>query len=232
MNYAFFKVAAGGRPFVTLKWAMTLDGKIARPEGGGAISGPDARRQAHVLRDQCDAILIGAGTALVDDPRLTVRPPPRDGRQPVRVVLDSRARLPSHARLLAEPGRTIVITTPAAVPADRERLEAAGAQVVVSTADEQGRVDLPAALDHLGKRGILSVLVEGGARVHGAFLGDGLADRVVLFLAPCIMGDGLAAVGHVSSLRQTLDEQGLEVRRAGADLMLTGYLRRYHPRLA
>ena len=231
LNYAFFKVAATGRPFVTLKWAMTLDGKIAHAQGGGSISGPDSLHQSHRLRDQSDAILIGAGTAEVDNPRLTVRPQPHDARQPVRVVLDSRSLLPSNARLLAEPGRTVIMTTPAATAADHQRLEAAGAEVIIGPSDKHDRVDLEAALDWLTEQNILNVLVEGGPRIHSSFLTGELADRIVVFLAPRIMGEGIVALDGMDSPLGSTKLDGIDVRRVGSDVMLTGYLRRYNPPL-
>ncbi len=231
LNFGFFKLAANGRPFVTLKWAMTLDGKIAGPAGGGAITGRRARAEVHALRDASDAILIGSGTARIDDPRLTVRPAPPDGRQPVRVVLDSGATLAPRARMLREPGQTLVIATAAASAARRRALGAAGADVLVSAADQAGRVDPDAMLRELGARGLTSVLVEGGARVHAAFLDAGVVDRVVVFVAPHIMGAGVAAIAERAAEPHgapvSLDDA--TVRTLGPDVMIAGYLNRYDP---
>ena len=232
LNYPFFKLVTYGRPFITAKWAMTLDGKIAEPSGGGAITAAPARRDAFLLRDTVDAVLIGSGTARVDDPRLTVRPPPPDGRQPVRVVLDSHASLEPGARLLAEPGRTIVVATDAA-PADRvRRLADVGAEVRQVSAGDDGRVSIDAALELLAGAGFAHVLAEGGAHVLGALFAAGAVDRVVVYVAPRIMGDGLPAVvppATGAAFADRLDLDALEVRRLGPDSSISGYLRRYDP---
>ena len=232
LNYGFFKLMASGRPFVIAKWAMTLDGKIARPEGGGAITDAQARREVFRLRDSCDAVLVGVRTAWIDDPRLTVRPAPADGRQPLRVVLDSMASLPTESKMLREPGSTLVCITQRAPAAHRRRLEAVGAELVVCPADAHGRVSADAALAVLGERGIANLLVEGGANVLGALFAEEAVDRVVVFVAPRLMGDGLpaAAAGAPTGGRGLLRElDGVEVRRLGPDVMIAGYLRRYDP---
>ena len=181
-----------GRPFVTLSYAQSLDGSIAARRGATTpISGPDALRLTHQLRAHHDAILVGIGTVLADDPQLTVRLVAGPNPQPV--IVDSRLRLPLTARLLGD-GRAWIATTDAA---DRERqatLEAAGARVVRLPADDTGRVSLPALLAYLHRQRVHSLMIEGGARVISRVLAERLADRLVLTIAPLLLG-GLNAVG-------------------------------------
>ena len=181
-----------GRPFVTLSYAQSLDGSIAARRGATTpISGPDALRLTHQLRAHHDAILVGIGTVLADDPQLTVRLVAGPNPQPV--IVDSRLRLPLTARLLGD-GRAWIATTDAA---DRQRqaaLEAAGARVVRLPADDTGRVSLPALLAYLHRQRVHSLMIEGGARVISRVLAERLADRLVLTIAPLLLG-GLNAVG-------------------------------------
>ncbi|MDE2989557.1 MAG: bifunctional diaminohydroxyphosphoribosylaminopyrimidine deaminase/5-amino-6-(5-phosphoribosylamino)uracil reductase RibD [Chloroflexota bacterium] len=219
----FTTLVTRGRPFVTAKWAMTLDGKIAGPRGGEPISGAEARAEAHRLRDRVDAVVVGSATARIDDPRLTVRPAPDDGRQPLRVVMDSAASLASDARMLGEPGSTLVMTARESA-ADRARLERAGAEVVRVAGGPDGRIDLADALAHLGARGLAHVLVEGGSRLLGALLAADLVDEAVVFIAPRVMGPGVPALDPPPEagrfLPWTLDEP--DVRRLGPDIMIRG----------
>lgn len=189
-----------GRPFVTLSYAQSLDGSIAARRGEPtALSGPEALRLTHQLRAHHDAILVGIGTVLADDPRLTVRHV--RGRDPQPVILDSRLRFPLWARMLREERRPWLLTTAAADPARQAELEAAGARVVRLPAGPEGMVDLAAALDYLSHLHIRSVMIEGGAAVIGSVLSTRLADRLVLTIAPVVLG-GLAAdlsgVGHLT----------------------------------
>jgi diaminohydroxyphosphoribosylaminopyrimidine deaminase/5-amino-6-(5-phosphoribosylamino)uracil reductase len=189
-----------GRPLVMAKYAMTLDGRIASRSGDSRwVSGPDARRLVHQWRDVSDAILVGAGTVLADDPRLGTRlPEGEDPHQPLRVVLDSRGRTPLTANVFdpAQGGPTVV----ASVRPDEGWADALGRRGVDTwrlPGDGEGRVDLPALLDRLaGERGVTSLLVEGGSAVLGAFLGQGLVDRLAAFVAPKLVG-GSRAPGPV-----------------------------------
>jgi len=188
-NAPFFTWARSGRPRFLLKAAVTIDGKIATVGGESQwITGAPARRDGHRLRDVCDAVMVGVGTVLADDPRLTVRGI-RGGRDPVRVVVDSRLRTPPAAKVLpaaGSPARTIIACARAA-PARQRRLEAAGAEVWEAPAPD-GRVDLVALARRLGAAGLLSVLVEGGGELHAGLLDAGLADEVRLYVAPLAVG--------------------------------------------
>lgn len=192
-----------GRPLVTLKLARTADGFAARAAGGRLlITGAAANDQVHLMRVHADAIMVGVGTVLADDPQLTVRLPGLDARSPIRVVLDSTLRLPPDARLVAGASQvpTWVVTTDAA-PADREqKLAAAGVVVIRVAAERDGRVSLPAALAALAQRGIARVFSEGGPALAEALAGAGLIDEALMLTGPQALpagegGSGLRAIG-------------------------------------
>jgi diaminohydroxyphosphoribosylaminopyrimidine deaminase/5-amino-6-(5-phosphoribosylamino)uracil reductase len=184
------------RPEVILKLAVSANGMVGA-EGSGqvAITGPQARAQSHLLRATCDAILIGIGTALADDPHLTCRTPGLENRSPIRIVLDANGRLPAQSAI-AQTARITPLWLATGLPAgDRSLAELIGQGVdPVACEIEGGHVALPELLDDLGARGIMRVLVEGGAAVAGSFLGDNLVDRIALFSSPKpLSGPGLIA---------------------------------------
>ncbi|MFC5996552.1 GTP cyclohydrolase II RibA [Pseudonocardia hispaniensis] len=188
-----------GRPYVALKYAQTLDGRIATTCGDSKwISGEEERAVSHALRAACDAVMVGVGTVLRDDPRLTVRLVP--GTSPARVVLDSTLRTPSSALLLDGDPVTLVLTTDRSTDDDRKRIRETGAGVVVLPSGPGG-VDLDAGLRALRECGVRSLLVEGGARVITSLLGAGLVDRVIVGTAPRIIGAGREAVGDLGIAR-------------------------------
>jgi diaminohydroxyphosphoribosylaminopyrimidine deaminase/5-amino-6-(5-phosphoribosylamino)uracil reductase len=229
LNAAWATWIAAGRPRVTLKVAESLDGFIAdgRRRARRApvwITGEEARAAAHELRAAHDAVLVGSGTVLADDPRLTVRLPGARGRAkgplPVRVVLDGRLRTPPDAKVLQGGAPTIVLTARAR-GARARALVAAGADVV-EIAAPRGRLSLDAALAALAARGIQSVLLEGGAQIHGAFIAAGLVDQVAFFLAPLVMGGGVpVSSAPARGVPAGLRLGPLSVRRVGADVLLT-----------
>ena len=190
LNRVFFTAMTRGRPHVTLKAAMTLDGKIAAHDGGSRwITGEAARQEAHRLRSESDAVVVGIGTALADDPALDVRLGRPWPREPWRVVVDSRARLPRTARILSAgtPARALIAVTDAA-PAERvAALEAAGA-TVLACKSAGAHVDLVDLAGRLFALDAMAVLVEGGAELNAGFLSAGLVDRVAVFVAPKLVG--------------------------------------------
>ena len=231
LNRAFVARARLGRPWFVLKAGMTLDGRVATRTGESQwITGPEARLHAHHLRDRLDAVLVGVGTVLADDPRLTVRGV-SDGRDPVRVVVDSRLRTPVTARVL--PGsstgeaRTIIATTEAAPRAREARLRQAGA--AVWRVGKGPRVDLPALARRLAEADLNAVLVEGGADLHAAMIAADLADELVLYVAPLALGGrgsraGLPWLGGAGIDALARAERfvfAAEPRRLGDDLVLT-----------
>ena len=223
-----FKLVETGRPYVTAKWATTKDGKVARPAGGGRITGDSAWRRVHEMRNAADAIITGVGSILIDDSRLTVRPPPADGRQPLRVVFDSKAGTNPSARLVGNDGNALILTTPAA-PGERvRRLRQAGAAVLTCTADAAGRVDLESALATLGERGLTNVLLEAGPTLTVAFLASGAVDSLAIFVAPWTMGDGISAPADVDTLTDNLPDRP-RISSVGDDILIEADLYRYGP---
>jgi len=251
LNQAFRKHARVGRPWVLFKSAMTLDGKVATRAGDSQwISGEASRELAHRWRASVDAVVVGIGTALADDPLLTARPdgtPTCPSEQPRRVVFDSLARLPSDSRLLAETGMRAegsrlpasaaaaeipltVVVSRAAARADTDALEAAGVQVVVATGEnEPARVR--SALDQLGQLGVASLLLEGGPHLAGAFLDAGEIDEIRLFLAPLLFGgrtarDPLEGEG-VECIADAVRALTFDCARVGEDLLVSARLREW-----
>ncbi|MEO6308236.1 MAG: bifunctional diaminohydroxyphosphoribosylaminopyrimidine deaminase/5-amino-6-(5-phosphoribosylamino)uracil reductase RibD [Nitrospiraceae bacterium] len=234
LNRAYFHWVTTGRPYVILKAGMTLDGKVATAKGESRwITGPRARQDAHRLRRQVDAVVVGIGTILHDDPTLTARLSDRPlklaSRQPLRVVLDSRLRTPPSATVCAkqDQARTLIVTASRASQSRHRPFERAGVEVR-SLPVKNGRVSLPALMTMLGKRGITSVLIEGGSTVNAAALREKLVNHVVLYLAPTLMGgqDAKAVIGDRSPKRlaQALPLRHLTVRRIGKDLVVEGDL--------
>jgi diaminohydroxyphosphoribosylaminopyrimidine deaminase/5-amino-6-(5-phosphoribosylamino)uracil reductase len=236
LNQAFRKHARVARPWVLFKSAMTLDGKVATRAGDSQwISGEASRELAHQWRASVDAVVVGIGTALADDPQLTARPdgtPAEPGEQPRRVVFDSLARLPATSQLVvaaAEIPLTVVVSR-AAARADTDVLETSGAHVLVATGEnEPARVR--SALDQLGQLGVASLLLEGGPHLAGAFLDAGEIDEIRLFLAPLLLGgrtarDPLEGEG-VERISEALRALTFDCARVGEDLLVSARLREW-----
>ena len=232
LNQAFRKHARSGRPHVLFKSAMTLDGKVATRTGDSKwISGEDARLLSHQWRAERDGVVVGIGTALADDPQLNARIP-GVGRQPRRVVFDSEGRLPLDSQLVRgapELPLTVVVGR-AASRLQTDALEAAGAEVIVATGEnEPARVR--SALDHLGAAGVTSLLLEGGPKLAGAFLDAGELDELRLFIAPVVVGgsnarDPLEGEG-VERIAEATRALALDVERIGDDVLISARLREW-----
>lgn len=225
LNRRWLRWAQNHRPWVSAKAAISLDGRIATRTGNSKwITGKAARSRGLELREEHDAILVGVGTVLADDPRLTRRLGRNPGDDWLRVVLDSRLRTPNDAVVVqSDPEMTVMVHTAEATDGDRARLSGAGVELVELTADDTGRVDLGALLDHLGGRGIAALLVEGGARVHGSFFDADLVDELFFFIAPLVIGgEAPAAVGGlgVADLDMAHRFHYEEIRHHGDDLEL------------
>ena len=219
LNEFYVKHRLTGRPFVSAKVAMSLDGKIATRTGESRwITSDESRVHGHRLRHIHDAILVGVNTVIADDPELTTRLEGVQARQPLRVVLDSQLRLRMSAKVVGP--NTLIATTRVG------RMGAAEVVKLPATAD--GRVALLPLLDELGRRGIISLLVEGGSEVHAAFFAQGLVDKVHVYIAPRLIG-GREAPGPlggagVEHLADAIPLRELDATRLGSDLLITGYV--------
>jgi diaminohydroxyphosphoribosylaminopyrimidine deaminase/5-amino-6-(5-phosphoribosylamino)uracil reductase len=221
LNYPFLKHSRTGLPWAVMKAGMSLDGRISRKRGqGGAVTGPESWQRVHELRNELDAILIGIGTALIDNPALTCRL--EHGRDPLRVVLDSQLRLPPDAKMLRQESEaaTWIFCRKDASAEHRKALEQAGAVIHPIDTDQNGQLDLHQALRDLGQADITSVLIEGGAAVHGAFLRAGLIDQAFLFLAPYFIGEKGTPLFTGSAPDVLL--KGIKTEMLGNDLLLHG----------
>ncbi len=233
LNEAFFKFITTRRPFLSVKYAMTLDGKIAT-SGGHArwVTGPAARQHVHSLRAAADAVLVGIGTVLADDPQLTARPADDvpAPRQPWRVIVDSSCRTPPAARVLSDDfvARTIVATTPQAPAARLAAVRATGAEALVLP-PVAGRVDLAALAEVLAGRGIINVLAEAGGTLTAALFAAQLVDKVYAFVAPKIAGGAAAptpvAGTGVATMDAALALRVAKVERLGDDVLIVAYTR-------
>jgi diaminohydroxyphosphoribosylaminopyrimidine deaminase/5-amino-6-(5-phosphoribosylamino)uracil reductase len=233
LNRPFERHITTGLPFVTLKLAASLDGRTAARDGSSKwITGEGARGDAQLLRAAADAIVVGAGTVIADDPSLTVRLPGYAGRPPLRVVVDAIGRTPSDAQIFNGLAPTLVATGPRADRTCVDAWTSVGADVVAFEEDDRGGVCLSELLSSLGKRDVQEVLVEGGATLAWSFVREGLVDRVVLYLAPkliggrdapgVLMGEGFAPIENALSLRI------VKVDRVGDDVKVEADVHRDH----
>jgi diaminohydroxyphosphoribosylaminopyrimidine deaminase/5-amino-6-(5-phosphoribosylamino)uracil reductase len=234
LNEAYIKFITTGLPFITVKFAMSLDGKIAtRKSDSRWISSEESREYVHQLRRATDAIMVGVNTVIADNPKLTAR----DGleheggrKNPIRVIADSKARTPPTAQVVRQPGKIIVATTPLAPPVRIEKLKGAGADVLElpSFSPDEGLVDLGELLKELGRREITSVLVEGGGTLLGSLFEGGMVDKVIAFIAPVIIGGAEArlAVGGKGAERiaKAIKLSNVNIERIGDDVMVCGYI--------
>ena len=232
LNEAFAKHVRTGMPFVTWKAAVSLDGKVAARDGSSRwITGEQARADGHRLRGSADAIVIGAGTALADDPALTVRDPGYRGRQPIRVLVDARGRVDDGRALFDGSAPTIVATTELAPRARRDAWREAGADVLVFEPDDE-RVPLAALLNDLGKRDVQGVLLEGGPTLVWSAVEGGLVDRVVVYVAPKLVGgvDAPGALGGagLAPISEALRVRIRSVERVGEDVRVEADVHRDH----
>jgi diaminohydroxyphosphoribosylaminopyrimidine deaminase/5-amino-6-(5-phosphoribosylamino)uracil reductase len=231
LNEAYERHVTTGLPFVTLKMAASLDGRTAARDGSSKwITGEEARADVQALRAIADAVVVGAGTAIADDPSLTVRDPNYSGPPPLRVVVDAKGRVQTQLRLFDHEAGTLVATTD---DVDHERIEAwaaAGADVEIVERDPSGRVSLPDLLARLGKRDVQSVLVEGGGSLAWGFVQAGCVDRLVLYVAPKLVGGanapGVLMGDGVASIADALDVNIVSVERLGEDLKVVADVHR------
>lgn len=236
LNRVFFHWMEKSLPWVTLKWAQSLDGRIATRLGDSRwISSEQSRKMAHALRSEHDAVVVGASTVRTDDPSLTVRH--IKGRNPLRVILASDLNIPLGAKVLDKTPGERPCWVACSEPLDPERaaaLEKRGARLLVCPRGPHGGVDLTHVLRELAAEGVSSVLVEGGACTITSFLKAGLVQRVVCFVAPLLMGEGIGVVGDLGleKVSQAVSLVGWKLKRLGRDLVVDVTLEMEHVRAA
>lgn len=229
LNEVFLKYITTGEPFVVLKSAVSLDGKIATRTGHSQwVTGEKARLKVHELRDTYDAILVGIGTVLADNPALTTRLPDGGGRDPIRIILDSQARVPIDAQVINgnSRARTIIVTSEKAPNYKVGALRASGVEVWTLPARD-GLLDIKSMIKEMGRQEITSVLVEGGSKVNASFLEAGLLDKVCWFIAPKFVGghEAPGAIGGIGiqKMNQATLLEEIEVSTLGEDIYIEGY---------
>ena len=231
LNAPFFKFVKTHRPWIILKWAQSIDGKLAwqNPEKGkNRISNGRSRRDVHDLRRSVQGILVGIDTVIADNPQLTIRP--SKGRYPVRIVLDSNLRIPLKSKVLNKSNPpTLIVTRQWALGANgskAERLAKKGAQIL-TVKDSNGRCDIEELLDELGKQGIQQLLVEGGPKVLTSFLEKGLADAVKIYIAPNILGaDGTAGISEaMTQITKSARLHYIDIEEFEGDVCISGLLK-------
>ncbi len=231
LNYAFIKYITTGLPFVILKSAMSLDGKIATISGHSKwITSEESRNMVHRIRNEVDAILVGIETVIKDDPLLTTRLPDGSGRDCIRIVLDSNARIPLSSKILniESSAKTIIAVTKNA-PSDRVSELKKHAEIL-TVSDINGKVDLVDIMLKLGKMEITSVLIEGGAEVNASALKQNIVDKIMIFIAPKIIG-GRKAIGPIGgdgilNVSDAIKVDSLSVSRVGEDILITGFIKK------
>jgi diaminohydroxyphosphoribosylaminopyrimidine deaminase/5-amino-6-(5-phosphoribosylamino)uracil reductase len=227
INEAFMKFITRRMPFVVLKIAQSVDGRIATARGESKwITGPEARKRVHGLRNELDAVLVGVDTIIKDNPSLDCRAP--KGRDPFRLIVDSRLRIPLQSKVLhCGDNRTILCCTGKA-PEPRIRRLAGMGITVLTVKEKQGRVDLKALMRELGRRDIMSIMIEGGSSVSASALASGIVDKVMVFVAPKLIGgaDAVPSIGGASPrlLKHARDLRKVRWQRYGRDLLIEGYL--------
>ena len=220
LNEVYFHYIQTGLPFITIKYAQSLDGRIATLQGNSRwISSERARKFTHRLRAQHDAIMVGRGTVLADDPLLTVRLV--KGKNPLRICLDSNLRIPLSAWVLRDEGRTLIVTAAGHEKGKVAAIQKQGKEVLVVQKGADGQVALRSLMKALAQRGIASILVEGGANVITSLLKEGLVNRIVVITAPLILGKGIEAIGDLGiiDLERAIRPSSYKVSRIGADVI-------------
>jgi diaminohydroxyphosphoribosylaminopyrimidine deaminase/5-amino-6-(5-phosphoribosylamino)uracil reductase len=224
LNEAYTKYIKKKRPFVVVKAAMSLDGKIATRTGDSKyITSRAARKYVHKLRAELDAVMVGINTVLKDDPYLTVRLV--KGRDPIKIVVDSKLRMPLNARVLKDPSKLIIATTRKANKSKIKKLQQKGVNVLVIDV-KQGRVDLQKLMKALGKLEITSIMIEGGAVLNSAVIKSGIVDKILFFLAPSVIGSGLGAIGDlgITKVGKSIQLKHSSSKKIGKDILVEGYL--------
>ena len=229
LNEHYFKFIKSGIPYVTVKYAQTLDGRIATKTGDSQwISSEASRKYVHVLRSTNDGIMVGAGTVTADNPQLTVRHV--KGKNPLRIIVDSKLRIPIKSYVLTDdnPHQTIIATTSNAPSRKITAIKKLGAEVLVVKKERNGKVSFSSLLKELGKREIMSVLVEGGSGMITALLKVNLVDKMIIPISPRILGKGLEAIGdiNINKIKDAIKFSSFKTMKKGDDLIFEGTILR------
>ncbi len=229
LNEAFIKHITTGMPFVILKSAVSLDGKIATKAGESKwITGKEARGFVHYLRNSIDAVMVGKNTIIADDPELTVREIKGRRKNPIRIVLDGLAQIPPKSKVLSKnPQNTIVVVSDKAGKSRILKIIGKGAEVLMAKS-RRGEIDLKWLMKELGRRNIMNILLEGGGKTNAGALSQGIVDKVYFFIAPKIIGGEKALTPvegeGISSIKKALNIRNLEAKKIGSDILLQGYV--------
>ena len=224
LNEVYVKYMRSKRPFVILKVAMTMDGKIATRTGDSKyITGKDARRYVHKLRSEVDAVMVGINTVLKDNPKLTPRL--AQGRDPMKVVIDTELKMPLRCNLMKNPSKLIIATTNKAPKKKINKFYQKGIDVIVLNV-KKGLVDLKDLMKQLGKKEIASIMIEGGSQLNSSAIKERIADKLLIFTAPKLIGNGLGAVGNlgVTKIDKAVKLKNIEMKKVGKDILLEAYL--------
>ena len=224
LNEAYSKYMKTKKPFVILKLAMSLDGKIATSTGDSKyITGMEARKYVHQLRNEVDAVMVGINTVMRDDPMLDSRLV--KGKNPMKVIVDSSLKISEKAKVLKEPSKVIIATTPKAQKGRIEKLQHRGMRVIVLK-PKKGLVDLNELVKELGKSEIASVMIEGGAELSGNAIKEGIIDKVLIFTAPKIIGNGLSPIKNlgIKKVDKAINLKNVFTKKIGKDLLVEGNL--------
>lgn len=224
LNEYYIKYIKTKRPFVILKVAMSLDGKIATATGESKyITGKEARKYVHQIRSNVDAVMVGINTVMKDDPKLTPRAV--KGKDPFKIVVDTTLKMPLSKKLLKDPLKLIIATTNKASKKKLKQFQQKGVKVLV-TKSNKGRVDLKELMKAMGKMEIASIMIEGGSELNASAIKEGVADKILLFSAPKLIGDGLGAIGNlgIKKLDKAISLKNIETKKIGRDILVEGRL--------
>lgn len=224
LNEAYTKFMKTKRPFVILKVAMSVDGKIATSTGDSKyITSREARTYVHQLRSEVDAVMVGLNTVLRDNPELTPRLV--KGKDPMKIVVDSKLKIPNNCNLMKNPAKLIIATTNKAPKSMIKKFQQKGINVII-TKSKNGFVDLDNLMKQLGKHEITSVMIEGGSQLNSSAIKEGVVDKALIFAAPKIIGNGIGAIGSlgIKKIDKAINLKNPIVKKIGKDVLIEGYL--------
>ena len=224
LNEAYMKYIKTKRPFTTLKVAMTLDGRIATSTGDSKyITGANSRKFVHQLRNESDAVLVGANTLKRDNPKLDSRMV--NGRNPIKIVVDSKLKAKIDGNIMDDPSKVIIATTDKASKKSIENLKKRGVNII-ATKPNKGLVDMKSLMKTLGSMGIMNLLIEGGAEVNSSVIKEKLVDKMLIFSAPKIIGKGKGAIGElgITKIDNAINLKEYRTTKIGKDVLVEGYL--------